>query len=234
MYDDDIIHELKSSCLFLPFDLLNLEPLQIIKLRSMASPFAREVGTEHWQIRVQGVKFGRDKDNDMRFPDEMSISSKHARIHFRNDAFYLQDLGSKTGTYLRINKSMMLEDQTCIQFPPEVELVFRIIKKSAQEGIIKAEIKKPENFPDYKISLKEGFKIKIGRSEKCHIRINIPSIAEKHSEISYKNGEFYFKNFHTSLSSWHRLSPKAVRSDPIRLCKGDIFRLSSKKSFLVE
>ena len=82
-------------------------------------PFSREKGPEHWQFSVQGVKFGRDKDNDLSFPDEMSISSKHARIYFKNDLFYLQDLGSKTGTYLKITKNeVMIEDQTCVQFPP--------------------------------------------------------------------------------------------------------------------
>lgn len=32
------------------------------------------------------------------------------------------------------------------------------------EGMIKAEIKKPQNLPDYKITIKDKNKIKIGRS----------------------------------------------------------------------
>ena len=32
---------------------------------------------------VQGAKLGRDKDNDLRFPDELSISGKHAQIFFK-------------------------------------------------------------------------------------------------------------------------------------------------------
>lgn len=55
----------------------------------------------------------------------------------------MQDLGSKTGTYLRIQKNTVIEDETCIQFSTEVEIVFRINKKAPNEGVIKAEIKKP-------------------------------------------------------------------------------------------
>ena len=41
MYDDEIISLLRNSSLSLPFDLLNLEPLQTIKIRSMSSPLSR-------------------------------------------------------------------------------------------------------------------------------------------------------------------------------------------------
>jgi hypothetical protein len=96
------------------------------------------------------------------------------------------------------------------------------------------EIKKPENLPDYKIELNEGFKIKVGKSDPCHIRINSPNIADKHSEIYYKDHNFYFKNCHPNYTSWIRLSQKSMPSDIFRLSVGEIFRLSSKKVFTVE
>jgi pSer/pThr/pTyr-binding forkhead associated (FHA) protein len=43
--------------------------------------------------------------------------------------FYLQDLGSKMGTYLRIIKNIVIEEGTCIQFSTDIEIVFRILKK---------------------------------------------------------------------------------------------------------
>lgn len=64
---------------------------------------------------MQGAKFGRDKENDFRYPDELSISSKHAQIFFRDNSFFLQDLGSKTGTFLKIKGLIKLVDETCIQ-----------------------------------------------------------------------------------------------------------------------
>lgn len=99
---------------------------------------------------------------------------------------------------------------------------------------MKVEIVKPDNLPDYKISLKEGFKIKIGKSDQANIKINNSTMADKHAEIYYKECCFYFKGCHQSLPSWQKLSPKSVKSEPFKLKPGDIFRLSGKKSFLVD
>jgi hypothetical protein len=35
--------------------------------------------------------------------------------------------------------------------------------------------------PDYKITLKEGFKFKVGKSDLCHVKINNPALADKHA-----------------------------------------------------
>lgn len=37
MYDSEIITELRDSCMKVPFDLLNLEPLHEIKIRALKS-----------------------------------------------------------------------------------------------------------------------------------------------------------------------------------------------------
>ena len=49
---------------------MNLEPLQTIKIRAMVSPFSKEVDKDYyWTYSLQGAKFGRDRENDLRFPD---------------------------------------------------------------------------------------------------------------------------------------------------------------------
>ena len=113
-----------------------------------------------------------------------------------------------------------LGESTCIQLAHDTEIIFRIIKKvifsltkQKNEGTIKAEVKKPENLADYKISVRDNFKIKIGRSEQCHIRIDIPSLAEKHAEIFYRDGIFSFRDCSGySSGSWKRLSQRSIRS----------------------
>lgn len=90
------------------------------------------------------------------------------------------------------------------------------------------------NLPDYKISVRDNFKIKIGKSENCHFRIDIPSLAEKHAEIYYRDGVFSFRDCSGfSSGCWRRLSQRSIRSEGFKLSKGDIFRLSSKKSFYI-
>lgn len=37
------------------------------------------------------------------------VSSKHARVFFKNGRFHLQDLGSKRGTYIKVGTNFKLE-----------------------------------------------------------------------------------------------------------------------------
>ncbi len=126
-----------SVSLRLPFNLLNLQPLQRIKIATMPYPFAVHKGlakkdvmgsepvfSDNLSQRTQsvydlisegehvceskvfnlaGARFGRSPDNDFSYPDELSISGKHAQIIFRDEAYYIRDLGSKTGTFIYIS-----------------------------------------------------------------------------------------------------------------------------------
>ena len=70
MYDPGILFQLQDASLDLPFNLLNLHPLQTFKIRGMISPYSKEVDqTYYWIFSLEGAKFGRDKENDLRFPD---------------------------------------------------------------------------------------------------------------------------------------------------------------------
>ena len=79
---------------------------------------------------MAGVKFGRSSDNDFSYPDELSISGKHAQIVFRDESYYLRDLGSKTGTFLYISqqKPLILIDEQIVQLSYEVEIKVVILK----------------------------------------------------------------------------------------------------------
>lgn len=54
-------------------------------------------------FNLTGAKFGRSPENDFSYPDELSISGKHAQIIFKDESYYIRDLGSKTGTFVYIS-----------------------------------------------------------------------------------------------------------------------------------
>lgn len=54
------------------------------------------------------VSLGRE-DNDINFPDDPFISGRHAQISFAAGEVNLTDLGSKNGTFLRVNNESLLE-----------------------------------------------------------------------------------------------------------------------------
>ena len=59
--------------------------------------------------RAQGgtVAIGRE-GNDINFPDDPFISGQHAQIEYKDNTLALTDLGSKNGTFLRINNEQPL------------------------------------------------------------------------------------------------------------------------------
>jgi hypothetical protein len=166
--DDSIVATLMAVSLSLPFNLLNLEPLQRIKISSIPYPFnlaksnafskkesASETNLltpadnvsqksesiydlldEEEELRefkvfnLTGAKFGRSPENDFSYPDELSISGRHAQIVFKDESYYLRDLGSKTGTFVYISerKPLVLIDEQLVQLSYEVEFKVLIIK----------------------------------------------------------------------------------------------------------
>ena len=61
-------------------------------------------------VRASGesVMLGRDA-NDVNFPDDPFISGRHAQVAFSGEGIVLSDLGSKNGTFLRIQKDTALQ-----------------------------------------------------------------------------------------------------------------------------
>jgi class 3 adenylate cyclase/pSer/pThr/pTyr-binding forkhead associated (FHA) protein len=66
---------------------------------------------ETGRYTLQGVEtsFGRSKGT-YTFPDDLYMSTSHARIIIRGDKYLLEDLGSTNGTFVRIRKRALAHD----------------------------------------------------------------------------------------------------------------------------
>lgn len=58
-----------------------------------------EVGQRRWMLDQDEVLIGRDPTATVHLPDRQ-VSRRHARIVRRDEAFYVEDLGSKNGTFV--------------------------------------------------------------------------------------------------------------------------------------
>lgn len=67
-----------------------------------------------YSIGEKGAKIGRQSNNEILIPDE-SISRFHAEISFDNGQFYIKDVGSTSGTFIKINGRMILEEGHIIE-----------------------------------------------------------------------------------------------------------------------
>jgi pSer/pThr/pTyr-binding forkhead associated (FHA) protein len=54
---------------------------------------------KHVNLQEGAISIGRAEDNDLHIQDK-TVSAHHARIFTYLDASYIEDLGSKNGTYL--------------------------------------------------------------------------------------------------------------------------------------
>lgn len=70
--------------------------------------------TTFYCIKNTGGKIGRHSSNQMVILEE-SVSRYHAEILYKNQEFYIRDIGSTTGTFLKITSNMVLETGMIIE-----------------------------------------------------------------------------------------------------------------------
>ena len=70
--------------------------------------------TNFYYIKESGGKIGRHSVNEVVIYDE-SVSRHHAEITFIEGEFYLQDIGSTTGTYIKIEERLPLEPDMILE-----------------------------------------------------------------------------------------------------------------------
>lgn len=75
-------------------------------------------GQTYW-IDRGSVDIGRD-EGDIRLTSDRFVSPRHARVYSRDNGFYLRDLDSLNGVYLRVRESEELKDADCILLGSEV------------------------------------------------------------------------------------------------------------------
>lgn len=88
------------------------------------APFIYDPESQEEIRLIKTTTIGRADTNDITIRDK-SISSKHAKIHFKDDGFYLQDLDSSNHTYLNTevlipNKPYKLSKEDVIQVGDKV------------------------------------------------------------------------------------------------------------------
>jgi class 3 adenylate cyclase/pSer/pThr/pTyr-binding forkhead associated (FHA) protein len=66
-------------------------------------------GTDRYAMRGGETSFGRSKGT-YTFPDDLYMSTAHARIALRGSEYFLDDLGSTNGTFARIRKCALIRD----------------------------------------------------------------------------------------------------------------------------
>ena len=92
----------------------------------------------NFTITTRGMQIGRHSTNQIVIFDE-SVSRYHANIFFQNNQFILADIGSTTGTFLKISEPIELQEEMILEIGSYQLIVSNVFVLSVgdQEEIMK-------------------------------------------------------------------------------------------------
>jgi pSer/pThr/pTyr-binding forkhead associated (FHA) protein len=75
----------------------------------------KEIDGSAYPLFGDAVTVGRER-GDINFPDDGYVSGVHARLTSREGKFYLADLGSSNGTFVKIRGERAVKDGSFVLF----------------------------------------------------------------------------------------------------------------------
>jgi hypothetical protein len=85
-----------------------------------------QLAGRRWRVDTDAITLGRGEECDIVLPDRQ-VSRVHARVLRADDGFYVEDMGSKNGTYVNgmpVRDRVKLQDGDEIQVALSVRLLF--------------------------------------------------------------------------------------------------------------
>ena len=192
---------------------------------------------EH-QIYETGAKIGKHSSNQIVIFDD-SVSRFHARILFSDQEFRLKDIGSQSGTFLKISEKLELKVGMIIEiggYQLEVRAIVIDPESTEGEGLM-------GNFVEFRVYespaeenrekvFKMGNRHSIGRKSTNQIHFNEDlHMSNLHCKVILIGQKFYLEDIASTNGSWLRLSKKGIESLPFALEQGTIFKIGNSAMY---
>lgn len=190
-------------------------------------------------INTGGSKIGRHSSNEIVIFDE-SVSRYHAQIQYENDYFYLKDIGSTTGTFIKIEepitllKNMIIEIGSYQLLVKDISLSFNPdASVNEDECRIELEIyESPEESSVKTFTLLNNSSI--GRKNNNSLCFSEDlHMSNLHCKINMIGNNFYFEDMASTNGSWLRLSFEGSGSEPYLLSNNTIFKIGNSAMYQV-
>ncbi|EAS01810.2 FHA domain protein (macronuclear) [Tetrahymena thermophila SB210] len=181
-----------------------------------------------YSFHSEGATIGRISTNTISFQDELQISASHAIIFYKKGEFFIQDIKSKAGTFIKI-KSIPISADLILKLG-EVEI--KIVKIENNVVTIKV------NGSNKLANLNRQQSYKVGRcSLRCPIALQDSgnTISNVHGEIHFnENKQICFTDLNSANGTWLRLSAKGQRSSEYKLHLNDQIMISNTRQIVVK
>lgn len=203
---------------------------RVITVKSVEGP-----NDMNFKVDAKGTKIGRHSSNQIVIFDE-SVSRYHAEIGFSNNSFYLHDIGSTTGTFLKILEPLELKPDMIIEVGSyqlqvnNIEICRENIKDSYVEFMI---YESPEEILDRSLTLTNNSSI--GRKTNNTISFNDDlHMSNLHCKIYLIQDKFFLEDIASTNGTWLRLSCEGIQSESSQLQNGTVFKIGNSAMYEVE
>lgn len=105
------------------------------KAELIIRPADGEQANNFYCINEKGGRIGRHSNNEIVILEE-SVSRYHAIIEYKDDKFYLTDVGSTTGTFIKLLSPLIMEERMIIEMGSNQFYVEKIVVKDEDNGEI--------------------------------------------------------------------------------------------------
>ncbi|CAD8177074.1 unnamed protein product [Paramecium octaurelia] len=179
----------------------------------------------------QEISIGRNYDNTIVLSEDY-ISRQHCKITWNsnNQTFYLQDLGSTSGTYILLIYPTLLQEQFIIQMGSAQYRIERLdiqgMKCSVQMKIVEGN---RLGFTFCFELIKNQSSLIFGRNQQLFAMD--PNLSNIHAQFQFIDDGLVIEDQGSRNGTWLRLSVPQQVSEPIKLINGRRFRLAYEKVF---
>ena len=191
------------------------------------------------KISAKGSKIGRNSSNEIVIFDE-SVSRYHAQIFYKNEIFYLSDIGSTTGTFIKIEEPIRLQENMIIEIG-SFQLIIKNIEilKNSDDSVNEEESKiSLEIYESAEEVVLKTFNLfhgsSIGRKTNNFLCFNEDlHMSNLHCRVNLVGNNFIFEDLASTNGSWLRLSKEGVKSEPFLLTQDVIFKIGNSAMYQV-
>ncbi|CAD8097383.1 unnamed protein product [Paramecium sonneborni] len=189
-------------------------------------------------IKQTGAKIGRHSSNQILILEE-NISRFHAEVIYQDSKFYIRDIGSTTGTYIKIQKRMNLFQDMLIELGSNLFQVIQLeqISNGIQFGLLVLEGPNSEEQITFHLD-QDKTSVTLGR--KTNTDIAFPEdhhLSNLHAKFYLVDKNVIIEDHSSTNGTWLRISPDGQPSSIYPITQNDeitIIRIGTVNQYLCQ
>ena len=194
----------------------------------------------NFTVGEDGITIGRHSSNKIVIFDE-SVSRYHAKVVYRENGFWLVDIGSTTGTFVKITEPLELREGLIIEIGSYQFIVEKVVvsmhasfeQKREHSFVDLVVYEAPEEIEDKKFTLRNNDSI--GRKNTSTISFNDDlHMSNLHCKVILIQDRFVLEDIASTNGTWLRLSEESLESEEVLLNHHMVFKIGNSAMYEID